>query len=137
VDRGWGIVEAHPWNLLGKIDLLFHPWKFDLFARLDDLFVLRLKRLFQVMKSFEVGIIFGVLNLLHGILQFFKCIDNGVHWRDRGMRDILVLEKNRVCQSFCPCFLAKDHVRSVMFCGRFQIKSIARMLTKRFFVCLV
>ena len=54
MDRGWEIIEAHPWNLLGKFDLLFHPWKFDLFPRLDGLFVLRLKRLFQASKSFEV-----------------------------------------------------------------------------------
>ncbi len=58
MDRGWGIVAVHPWNLLGKFDLLFHPWKFDLFPRLDDLFVLRLKRLFQGSKSFEVSIVF-------------------------------------------------------------------------------
>ena len=53
-----GIIKAHPWNLLGKFDLLVHPWKFDLFPRLDGLFVLRLKRLFQASKSFEVGIVF-------------------------------------------------------------------------------
>jgi len=58
VDRWWGFVKAHPWNLLGKVDLLFHPWKFDLFPRLDDLSILRLKRLFQASKSFEVGIVF-------------------------------------------------------------------------------
>ena len=58
MDRGWGIIKAYPWNLLGKFDLLFHPWKFDLFPRLDGLFVLRLKRLFQASKSFEVGIVF-------------------------------------------------------------------------------
>ena len=67
MDRGWGIVEAHPWNLLGEFNLLFHPWMFDLFARLDDLFVLRLKRLFQAWKSFKVSIIFVVLNLLNGV----------------------------------------------------------------------
>jgi hypothetical protein len=131
MDRGWLIVEAHPWNLLGKFDLLFHPWKFDLFAHLDDLFVLRLKRLFQALKSFEVGIICGVLNPLNGVPQFCKCIDNCDRWRDRGLRDILVLEKNRVCQLFRLCLLAKDHVRSVMFRVRFQIKSIAQMLTKQ------
>jgi hypothetical protein len=74
---------------------------------------------------------FGVLNPLNGVLQFRQCIDNGIRWRDRGLRDILVLEKHRVCQSFHPCLLAKNHVHSVMFRGRFQIKSIARMLTKR------
>ena len=59
VDRWWEFVEAHPRNLLGrKFDLLFHPWKFDLFLRLDAPFVLRLKRLFQASKSFEVGIVF-------------------------------------------------------------------------------
>ena len=58
MDRWWEFVEAHPRNLLGrKFNLLFHPWKFDLFLRLDDLFVLRLKRLFQAPKSFEVGIV--------------------------------------------------------------------------------
>ncbi len=31
MDRWWGFVKAHPWNLLGRqFDLLFHPWKFDL-----------------------------------------------------------------------------------------------------------
>ena len=114
MDRGWGFVEAHPWNMLGKVDLMFHPWKFDLFPRLDALFVLRLKRLFQAPKSFEVGIVFGVLNPLNGVPQFRKCIDNGVRWRDRGLRDILVLEENRVCQPFCSCLLAKNHVCSVM-----------------------
>ena len=49
--------------------------------------------MFKASKSFEVGIVFGVLNPLNGIPQFRKCIDNGVHWRDRGLRDILVLEK--------------------------------------------
>ena len=107
MDRGWGFVESHPWNMLGKVDLMFHPWKFDLFLRLDALFVLRLKRLFQASKSFEVGIIFGVLNPLNGIPQFRKCIDDGVRWRDRGLRDILVLEKHRVCQPFRLCLLAK------------------------------
>ena len=47
MDRGLGIVKAHPWNLLGKFDLLFHPWKFVLFDRFDSLFVGRLKRVFQ------------------------------------------------------------------------------------------
>ena len=64
MNRGWGIVETHPWNLLGEFNLLFHPWKVYLVACLDDVFVLRLKRLFQASKSFEVGIIFGVLNPL-------------------------------------------------------------------------
>ena len=114
MDRGWRFVEAHPWNLLGKFDLMFHPWKFDLLPHLDDLFVLRLKRLFQASKSFEVGIVFGVLNPLNGVPQFCKCIDNGVRWRDRGLRDILVLEENRVCQPFHSCLLAKNHVCSVM-----------------------
>jgi hypothetical protein len=130
MDRGWGIIEVHPWNLLGEFDLLFHPWKVYLFARLDDVFVLRLKHLFEASKSLEVGIIFGVLNPLNGAPQFHNCIDNCVRWRDHGLRDILMLEKNRVCQLFCPCLLAKNHVRSVMFHGRFQIKSITRMLTK-------
>ena len=58
MDRGWGIVAVHPWNLLGKFDLLFHPWKFDLFACLDYLFVRRLKHLFQSPESFKVVIIF-------------------------------------------------------------------------------
>ena len=98
VDRGWGIIEVHLWNLLGEFDLLFHPWKVYLFARLDDMFVLRLKRLFEVSKSFEVGIIFGVLNPLDGVPQFHNCIDNGVRLRDCGLRDILVLEKDRVSQ---------------------------------------
>ena len=72
MDRGWGIIEAHPWNLLGEFDVLFHPWKVYLFARLDDMFVLRLKRLFEASKSFEVGIMFGVLNPLNDVPQFCK-----------------------------------------------------------------
>ena len=55
---------------------------------------------------------------------------NGIRWRDRGLHDILILEKNRVCQSFRSCLLAKDHMHSVMFLEHFQIKSITRMLTK-------
>ena len=121
----------HPWNLLGEFDLLFHPWKVYLFACLDDMFVVRLERLFEASKSFEVGVIFGVLNPLDGIPQFHNCIDNGIRWRDLGLRDILLLVKNCVRQSFCPCLLAKKHVHSVMFRGRFQIKSIARTITKR------
>jgi hypothetical protein len=66
------------------------------------MFVVRLERLFEESKSFEVGIIFGVLNPLDGVLQFHNCIDNDVRWRDRGLRDILVLEENRVRQSFYP-----------------------------------
>ncbi len=120
MDRGWGIVKAHPWNLLGEFDLLFHPWKVYLFARRDDMFVLRLRRLFEALKSFEVSIIFGVLNPLNGAPQFCNCTDNGIRWRDRGLRDKLVFEKNHVCQLFHPCFLAKDHVRSVMFRGCFK-----------------
>ncbi len=48
VDRGWGIVEAHPWNWLGKFNVLFHPWNRDLFVWLDELFVWRLLRAFQL-----------------------------------------------------------------------------------------
>jgi hypothetical protein len=95
------------------------------------MFVVRLERLFEASKSFEVGVIFGVLNPLDGVPQFFNCIDNGICWRDCGLRDILVLEKNHVRQSFCSCLLAKNHVRSVMIRGRFQIKYIARTLTIR------
>jgi len=67
VDHGWRIVKAHPWNLLGEFDLLFHPSKVYLFARLDDMFDSRLKLLFEASKSFKVGIIFGVLNSLNGV----------------------------------------------------------------------
>ena len=72
MDHGWGIIEAHPWNLLGEFNVLFYPWKVYLFARLDDMFVLRLKRLFEASKSFEVGIMFGVLNPLNDVPQFCK-----------------------------------------------------------------
>ncbi len=58
MDRGWCIVEAHPWNFLGKFDVLFHPWKFDVFDRFDCMFVGRLKSVFKLLESFEVGIIF-------------------------------------------------------------------------------
>ena len=99
---------------MGKFDLLFHPWKFYLFPRPDDLFVLRLKHVFQALKSFKVGIVFGVLNPLNGVLQFRQRIDNGIRWHDRGLRDILVLEKHRVSQSFCSCLCAKNNVCSVV-----------------------
>ncbi len=75
---GGEFFKAHPWNLLGEFDVLFHPWKVYLFACLDDMFVLRLKRLFEASKSFEVGIMFGVLNPLNDAPQFRNCIDNGV-----------------------------------------------------------
>ena len=108
MDRRWGIIKVHPWNLLGEFNLLCHSWKVYLFARLDDMFVVRLKRLFEVSMSFEVGIIFGVLNPLDGAPQFHNCIDNGIRWCDRGLRDILVLEKNRVRASrFARVFLQK------------------------------
>ncbi len=58
MDRGWCIVEAHPWNLLGKFNLLFHPWKFDVFDRFDCMFVGRLKSVFELSENFKVGIIF-------------------------------------------------------------------------------
>jgi hypothetical protein len=89
------------------LDLLFHPWKVYMFARLDDMFVLRLKRLFEASKSFKVSIIFGVLNPLNGVLQFCNCIDNGVRRRDRGLRDILVLEKTVSASRFARVFLQK------------------------------
>ena len=108
MDRGWGIVEVHPLNLLGEFDLLIHPWKVYLFAHLDDMFVLRLKRLFKVLKSFEVGIIFGVLNPMNGVPQFCNCIDNGVRWHDRGLRDIFLCLKKIVSAScFARVFLQK------------------------------
>jgi hypothetical protein len=107
VDRGWAIVKAHPWNLLGEFNLLFHPWKVYLFARLDDMFVLRLKLLFEASKSFKVGIIFGVLNPLNGVPQFRNCIDNGVRWCDHGLHDILVPEKTVSASRFTRVFLQK------------------------------
>ena len=128
MDRGWCIVEAHPWNLLGKFDLFVHPWKFGLFV----LCVGRLKHVLQASESVEVGIIFRVLNSLNGIPQFCKCIDNGIRGRDHWLRDIFVPEKHSVRESFCSCLLAKNHVRPVVLLRRFQIESIARMLTKRF-----
>ncbi len=47
VDRGWGIVEAHPWNWLGKFNVFFQPWNSDLFVWLYELFVGRLQCAFQ------------------------------------------------------------------------------------------
>ena len=75
-----------------------------------------LKSVFNLFESFEVCIIFGVLDSVDCFLQLVECIDNGIHWCDRGLSDMLVLEENRVCQSFCPCFLAEYSVRPVMLC---------------------
>ncbi len=73
-----------------------------------------LHNIFDPFQSFEMCIIFGVLDSLDGLPQLVVCIDNGIRWRDRGLRDILVREKHCVCETFCLCLLAKKHMCPVM-----------------------
>ena len=96
VNHWWGIVKVHPWNLLGKFNLLCHPWKFGLFNCFDWLFVRKLKRVFKSLQRFKVGVLLGVLDSKYGILQFLECINNCVRRCDCQLRDELVLEEDCV-----------------------------------------
>ncbi len=75
MDRGWGFIEAHPWNWLGECNLLFCPWDFVLFPRFDDVFIRRLERVFQSLQSVKVGIVLGVLDSEYGVLQFCERVN--------------------------------------------------------------
>ena len=59
-------------------------------------------------------IIFGVLDSLDGLSQFVVCIDDGIRWCDCRLSDIFVFEEHRVCETFCSCLLAKNHMCPVM-----------------------
>jgi hypothetical protein len=105
--RGWCIVKTHPWNMLGKWDLhlLFHPWKFDLFDRFDCMIARWFKSVFNSFESFKVCIIFGVLDSVDCFPQLVECIDNGIRWCDRGLSDMLLLEKTMSASRFACVFL--------------------------------
>ena len=90
-----------------------------------------LHNIFDPFQSFEMCIIFGVLESLDGLPQFVVCIDDGIRCCDCRLSDILVLEEHRVCETFGSCLFGKYHMCPVMFFKRFQIKTILRMLTKR------
>jgi hypothetical protein len=45
---------------------------------------------------------------------------------------IFVLEEHRVCETFGSCLFGEYHMCPIMLLRRFQIKTILRMLTKRF-----
>jgi hypothetical protein len=92
-----------------------------------------LHNIFDPFQSFEMCIIFGVLESLDGLPQFVVCIDDGIRWCDCRLSDIFVLEEHRVgdCETFGSCLFGEYHMCPVMFLRRFQIKTILRMLTKR------
>ncbi len=96
MNHGRGIVEVHPRNLLGKFDLLCHPWKFGLFDHFGWLFLRRLKSVLQSLQRFEVGIILGVLDSEYGNQQFLECVNNGICRCDLRLSDVLVLEEDHV-----------------------------------------
>lgn len=91
---------------------LCEPWTLYVINHFD--FVRRLKSVFKLLESFKVCIIFAVLESLDCVLQFYECIDSGIRWCDCGLHDMLVLEENHACQSFCPYLLAEYNEHSVM-----------------------
>jgi hypothetical protein len=107
---GWCGIETHPWNVLHKFNL-FHPWKFYIYCRFDCMLACWLHYIFDPFQSFEMCIIFGVLESVDGLPQFVVCIDDGIRWCDCRLSDIFVFEEHRVCKAFGSCLFGECALR--------------------------
>ncbi len=87
------------------------------------------------LNCFQMGLTFGIAEILNRLDHVVVCIDDCIGVCDRWLGDVFVLEEHCVGDAFAFSCFDEDDMASVVLWGGSKVPAVAGMLTECFASC--